>query len=161
MTRVSTRPHYLLPHLCLILLPTLNSSSCHSSFLIYLCFFYYICSKATLLINIVTPRPLDQHVVTLVHFDSHKSEDLSVLHNFVKSSQRLQKIKELLDDQVRNMLLRSTMEQTLSCMFPFSSSSYSGEWYTPPSTRSTITTCCQLMRSVVSSHMTPHRSVTT
>ena len=58
-------------------------------------------SKATLLVNVVTPRLIGQQLVATIDYSSHKSKDMSELNNFVKSSQRLQKIKQLLDNQVK------------------------------------------------------------
>ena len=59
-------------------------------------------SKVTLIINAITPILINEPLKVVVDFESHVSDDMTVLHNFVKSSRRLQTVKELLDDQVRN-----------------------------------------------------------
>ena len=59
-------------------------------------------SKVTLIINVVTPIFINEPLRVMIDFESHVSDDMTVLHNFVKSSRRLQTIKVLLDDQVKS-----------------------------------------------------------
>ena len=65
-------------------------------------FFYVFSSKVTLIINIVSPILINESLRVMIDFESHVSDDMTVLHHFVKSSRRLQTIKVLLDDQVKN-----------------------------------------------------------
>ena len=58
-------------------------------------------SKVTLIINVVTPILINEPLRVMIDFESHVSDDMTVLQNFVKSSRRLQTIKVLLDDQVK------------------------------------------------------------
>ena len=58
-------------------------------------------SKVTLMINIVSPILINEPLRVMIDFVSHVSDDMTVLHDFVKSSRRLQTIKVILDDQVK------------------------------------------------------------
>ena len=73
-----------------------------SNHYLYFTFSVIFSSKVTLIINVITPILINEPLKVVIDFESHISDDMTVLHNFVKSSRRLQLIKVLLDDQVKN-----------------------------------------------------------